>query len=245
MLQNAFHTFIISDSGQTHIYARHVDNDRYLIVCISSRSDLVQQVEVGLGVLWEKWISECWTYNWLLELWLLQYASIPIWLKHFLQRERRHRNQALTKRITGNECDAAYWVLLSDECYSKDDLENSARWCYLDVLAEVLNWFPSSIFEVIVHPAQQQLLRGHGHQLVQVLTLSEQGDESCTNKHSSIEKPSTQTHNHLLSLRSVKCPFFVKTLYRYFCTNINYTMKSENMNVKYIRLSIYDGESRY
>ena len=54
---------------------------------------------------------------------------------------------------------------------------------YLDVLAEVPNGRGACVAEVCVDPPQEQLLRGDGQQVVQILSLAQETNQSYPDTH--------------------------------------------------------------
>lgn len=51
---------------------------------------------------------------------------------------------------------------------------------HLDVRAEVVDLGTAGLLQVVVGPAQQQLLWGKLHQVLQALPIPQQGYQSCT-----------------------------------------------------------------
>lgn len=49
----------------------------------------------------------------------------------------------------------------------------------LDVLAEVVDGCRACVLQVVVDPAEQQLLGRHGHQVLQTFALQQEADQSC------------------------------------------------------------------
>lgn len=48
----------------------------------------------------------------------------------------------------------------------------------LDVVTEVSDGFGSCVGQMVVDPAEQQLLRGEGHQVVQFFSLGQKADQT-------------------------------------------------------------------
>lgn len=49
----------------------------------------------------------------------------------------------------------------------------------LDVLAEVVDGPRACVLQVVVDPAEQQLLGRHGHQVLQTLAVQQEANQSC------------------------------------------------------------------
>lgn len=109
-------------SRRIHIQAAHVNPDAAVVGLLLVLCDLVQQVEVGPGV--------------------LQMAR---------------------------ECVTFLWVSVRFGVCSDTDL---------NVFAEVPDGFCPRILQVVVDPAQQELLRGERHQVVQSLPIEQKGNQA-------------------------------------------------------------------